>query len=61
MKYNINFNATHFIKYIIQFICVSTASYLLSPCSIKKTFAIFIGILSASIFAVLDYMYPKIK
>ncbi len=51
-------NKKHIIKYIIQFICVSISTYLLSPCDIKYKFSIIIGLISSSIFAILDYSYP---
>ena len=46
------------MKYLIQFILVSLTSYTLSPCTLKVSFAMTIGLISASIFALLDTYYP---
>ena len=55
-----NINKKHLLKYLIQFIIVSLTSYCLSPCNLKVSFAVTIGLLSASVFAILDTFYPMI-
>ena len=55
-----NINKKHLLKYLIQFIIISLTAYCISPCNLKTSFAVIIGILSASIFALLDTFYPMI-
>lgn len=55
-----NINKKHLLKYLIQFIIVSLTAYCLSPCNLKVSFAVVIGLLSASVFAILDTFYPMI-
>ena len=55
-----NINKKHVMKYLIQFIIVSLSAYCLSPCNLKVSFAVIIGLLSASIFAIIDTFYPII-
>lgn len=56
----IKLNKKHLIKYLFQFMIVSIASYLLSPCDSNYKFSIFMGTISATIFAILDYTYPTV-
>ena len=51
-------NTKNLMKYLIQFILVSLPSYNLSPCTLKISFAMTIGLISAAIFALLDTYYP---
>jgi len=53
-------NFKNLCKYIIQVILVSIASYCLSPCDVKIPFALSIGLISATIFVILDMYYPMI-
>lgn len=55
-----NINKLHLIKYMAQCILVSLASYILSPCKIKCTFAFSLGLISSTIFVILDNFYPMI-
>lgn len=57
---NIRINKKHFIKYFVQLVIVTIASYLLSPCKVKLIFALTLGFISASLFAILDTLYPFI-
>ena len=50
----------HLIKYMTQFILVTIASYILSPCKVKCTFAMSLGFISSTIFVLLDNQYPMI-
>jgi len=51
-------NLNNFTKYMIQFIIVSIASYCLSPCKVNCNFAILLGLISSSLFALIDNYYP---
>ena len=53
-------NKNNLFKYLIQFIIVSLTVYNLSPCNIKLTFSLLIGLISASLFAIIDTFYPII-
>jgi hypothetical protein len=53
-------NKNNIIKYLIQLIIVSISAYSLSPCNIEISLSILIGLISASIFAILDIYYPII-
>ena len=53
-------NKRNCIKYCIQLSLVTISSYLLSPCQIKLSFALTLGLISTSIFSILDVMYPII-
>ena len=55
-----NINLNNSIKYFSQLIVVTIASYLLSPCKVKLPFAMTLGFISSSLFAILDTMYPYI-
>ena len=55
-----NINKKHIMKYLLQFIIVSLSAYCLSPCNLKISFAVIIGLLSASVFAIIDTFYPII-
>ena len=46
------------MKYLLQLIIVSLTAYTLSPCNLKMSFAITIGLISASVFALIDTYYP---
>ena len=53
-------NKNHLMKYLLQMILVSLISYCISPCNLNFNFAITMGLLSASIFAIVDTFYPMI-
>ena len=53
-------NKNHLMKYLLQMILVSLISYCISPCKLNFNFAIIMGLLSASIFAIVDTFYPMI-
>jgi len=53
-------NTKNLMKYLLQLIIVGMTSYLLSPCNLKISFAVTIGLISASIFAIIDTFYPMI-
>ena len=53
-------NKKNLLKYLLQFIIVSLTSYCVSPCNLKLSFALIIGLVSASTFAIIDTYYPII-
>jgi len=53
-------NKINLLKYFIQLIIVSISVYSLSPCNIDISLSIIIGMISASVFAILDTYYPMI-
>ena len=53
-------NKNNLLKYLIQFVIVSLTVYNLSPCKIKISFSMLIGLISASLFAIIDTFYPII-
>lgn len=53
-------NHNNLLKYIIQLIVVSVASYCLSPCKVNCNFALLLGLISSSLFALIDNYYPTI-
>ncbi len=53
-------NKINLLKYCVQLIVVSISVYSLSPCKIEILLSIIIGLISASIFAILDTYYPMV-
>jgi len=53
-------NKNNLLKYIIQFLIVCIDSYSLSPCKVNYNFAILLGLISSSLFALIDNYYPII-
>ena len=53
-------NHNNLLKYMIQLIIVSIASYCLSPCKVNCDFALLLGLISSSLFALIDNYYPTI-
>ena len=51
-------NKNNLFKYIIQFLVVFIASYTLSPCKVNYSFAILLGLISSSLFSLIDNYYP---
>ena len=51
-------NTKNLIKYLLQLIIVSLTAYTLSPCNLKMSFAMTIGLISAAVFALIDTYYP---
>ena len=47
-------NTKNLLKYLLQFLIVSLTAYTLSPCNLKISFAVTIGLISESI------SFPKI-
>ena len=53
-------NKNNLLKYIVQFSIVAITSYTLSPCKVNYNFAILLGLISSSLFALIDNYYPII-
>ena len=48
------------IKYFIMFLVTSTASMIIPTCGVLKEHAIYVGLISASTFALIDICSPQI-
>lgn len=53
-------NITNLIKYIIMFLVTSTATKVIPTCGVLKEHAIYVGLISASTFALIDICSPNI-
>lgn len=53
-------NKNNLLKYLLQFLIVAIASYSLSPCKVNYNFSILLGLISSSLFALIDNYYPII-
>ena len=53
-------NQKHFIKYVIMFSVVCSSTYFIPNCSIMNEHAIYIGLLAATTFVLLDNNIPYI-
>jgi hypothetical protein len=51
-------NINNIIKYVILLIVVSTSTFYIPGCSIINEHALYIGLLAATTFAILDRYYP---
>ena len=53
-------NRQNLIKYIILFLVVTTSTYYIPNCSIMNEHAMYIGLLAATTFVLLDRYIPHI-
>ena len=53
-------NTNNLIKYLILFIVTSTATKVIPTCGVLKEHAIYVGLISASTFALIDICSPNI-
>ena len=53
-------NTNNLIKYLILFIVTSTATKVIPTCGVLKEHAIYVGLISASTFALFDICSPNI-
>lgn len=53
-------NMRNLIKYIILFIVTATATKVIPTCGVLKEHAIYVGLISASTFALIDICSPNI-
>ncbi len=59
MNFN-NFNIHNLIKYLIMFIVTTISTFLIPTCGVLKNHAIYVGLISASTFALIDICSPHI-
>ena len=56
MKMNLN----HLVRYIILFCVVAGSTFYIPNCNIINEHAVYIGLLAATTFAILDKLFPDI-
>jgi exosortase/archaeosortase len=54
------FDLKNLIKYFIMFLVTSTATMIIPTCGVLKQHAIYVGLISASTFALIDICSPQI-
>ena len=54
------FDLKNLIKYFIMFLVTSTATMIIPTCGVLKVHAIYVGLISASTFALIDICSPQI-
>ena len=54
------FDLKNLIKYFIMFLVTSTATMIIPMCGVLKEHAIYVGLISASTFALIDICSPQI-
>ena len=52
-------NKEHFIKYLLLLIVVTLATLVIPTCGVLKEQAVFVGLVAATTFAVIDIIYPN--
>ena len=53
-------NQKNLIKYLIMFLVVTTATKVIPTCGVLQEHAIYVGLISASTFALIDICSPNI-
>jgi len=53
-------NKSNVMKYLLQFIIVAVTVHTLSPCKIKVKTSLLVGLISASLFAIIDTYFPMV-
>ena len=54
------FDLKNLIKYFIMFLVTSTSTMIIPTCGVLKQHAIYVGLISASTFALIDICSPQI-
>ena len=54
------FDIKNLIKYFIMFLVTSTAAMIIPTCGVLKQHAVYVGLISASTFALIDICSPQI-
>ena len=54
------FDFKNLIKYFIMFLVTSTATMIIPTCGVLKQHAVYVGLISASTFALIDICSPQI-
>lgn len=57
---NLNFNMNNLVKYVILFCVVAGSTFYIPNCNIINEHAVYVGLLAATTFAILDRMFPDI-
>lgn len=57
---NLNFNINNLVKYVILFCVVAGSTFYIPNCNIINEHAVYVGLLAATTFAILDRMFPDI-
>jgi hypothetical protein len=55
----ININKNNLIKYFIMFIVVTVSTRVIPTCGVLQQHAIYVGLIGASTFALIDTCYPN--
>jgi len=53
-------NINNFKKYIILFTVISISTFVIPTCGVLKSHAIYVGLIGASTFALIDICFPNI-
>ena len=54
------FDLKNLIKYLIMFLVTSTTTMIIPTCGVLKQHAVYVGLISASTFALIDICSPQI-
>jgi exosortase/archaeosortase len=55
----ININKNNLIKYLIMFVVVTVSTRVIPTCGVLQQHAIYVGLIGASTFALIDTCYPN--
>ena len=55
-----NLNQNNLIKYVIMFFVVTTATKIIPTCGVLQEHAIYVGLIAASTFALIDICSPHV-
>ena len=53
------FNKNNLIKYLIMFVVVTISTLIIPTCGVLQSQAIYVGLIAASTFAIIDMNYPN--
>lgn len=53
-------NIHNLLKYLIMFLVTTTSTYIIPTCGVLQSHAIYVGLISASTFAMIDICSPNI-
>tara|TARA_B100000902_G_C26934602_1_gene727983 strand:- start:26 stop:262 length:237 start_codon:yes stop_codon:yes gene_type:complete len=53
------FDKTKLLKYLIMFAVVTTATLIIPTCGVLQSQAIYVGLIAASTFAIIDINFPN--
>ena len=55
----ININNNNLVKYVIMFVVVTISTRVIPTCGVLKQHALYVGMIAASTFALIDTCYPN--